>query len=63
MSDLPPVPDPHFGSDEDMLEWCKTEGLIPRKDSHGNWDWMTVWQEYTARFEEDGKFPAPPGQL
>ena len=52
----PPAPgeaDPHFGSDEQMLAWATREGITPRKDSRGNWDWPTAWEEYLTRPEPE----------
>ena len=46
-----PMPDPHFGTDEEMLDWCKDENLIPIKDEEGEWDWNSVWEEYMNRPE------------
>ncbi len=47
------VPDPHFGTDEQMLAWCKEEGLTPVKDEQGQWDWHTVYAEWLEREEEE----------
>lgn len=46
------LPDPHFGTDEQMLAWCEKEGLEPVKDEDGYWDWLTVYEQYMAREEE-----------
>ncbi len=42
-------PDPHFGTDEEMLAWCEREMITPVKDSEGNWDWMQAWADHEAR--------------
>ena len=41
--------DPHFGTDEQMLAWCESEKITPKKDSRGAWDWLAAWEEYMAR--------------
>ena len=48
---LEPSADPHFGSDEDMLAWCKAEGITPVKDAEGAWDWQAAWAESLKRGE------------
>lgn len=40
---------PHFGTDEEMLKWCRQENLTPRKDSEGEWDWLAVYKEWMER--------------
>jgi len=47
-------PDPHFGTDEEMLAWCEDEGLQPIRDADGRWDWHAVWEVYANRLEEEG---------
>ena len=44
-------PDPHFGTDEQMLAWCQSVGITPVKDEDGVWDWLAAWSEYMAREE------------
>ncbi len=44
-------PDPHFGTDEEMLAWCEREGLTPIKDQHGRYDWQAVWDDYVKAQE------------
>ena len=51
----PREPDPHFGTDEKMLAWCKSENITPRKDSKGEWDWHAAWAEYSKRLDGDDK--------
>jgi hypothetical protein len=46
------LPDPHFGSDEEMLAWCRSEGITPVKDEDGEWDWFAAWDEYMSRPEK-----------
>jgi hypothetical protein len=46
-------PDPHFGTDKEMLEWCVREGLTPVKDEDGDWDWHAVWEVYQARLDAE----------
>jgi hypothetical protein len=43
------MPNPHFGSNEEMLVWCEREGLTVVKDSRGDYDWQAVWDAYLAR--------------
>jgi hypothetical protein len=31
-------PDPHFGTDEEMLACCERGGITPMKDEDGAWD-------------------------
>jgi len=50
----PGTPDPHFGSDEQMLAWCQSEGLTPVKDEAGHWDWHAVYAVYMERMEKQG---------
>ena len=45
------VADSHFGTDEEMLAWCEKEGLTPVKDKRGRWDWLTVWDKHSKRFD------------
>ena len=57
------LPDPHFGTDEQMLAWCKEEGLTPVKDEEGQWDWHTVYAEWLEGEEEGGdEKPAGDGE-
>lgn len=42
-------PDPHFGTDEQMLAWCERENINPVKDEDGQWDWHAAWEEYLNR--------------
>ena len=53
MSNLPPIPDPHFGSDEEMLAWCERENLTPVKNERDEWDWIAVWEIYMTRPVDD----------
>lgn len=46
-------PDPHFGTEEQMLAWCEREGLTPVKGKRGEWDWPAVWDEYCKRLDAD----------
>jgi hypothetical protein len=48
-----PIPDVHFGTDEQMLAWCAREGIVPVKDRRGHWDWDRAWEEYEARQEKE----------
>jgi len=48
-----PLTDLHYGSDEEMLAWCKREGLTPIKDAEGNWDWDKPWGEFLALINEE----------
>jgi hypothetical protein len=50
-----PLPDLHFGTDEQMLAWCEEEGLEPIKDKDGFWDWHTVYEQYLARLDGTGE--------
>ena len=60
-----PLPDPHFGTDEEMLAWCWRENLTPVKDPRGDWDWQRVWDYYQWRCgkvektAELAKYPRP----
>jgi hypothetical protein len=47
------MPDPHFGTDEQMLAWCEDEKLEPVKDEDGQWDWHAVWEIYLIKLEEE----------
>lgn len=49
----PSIPDPHFGTDDQMLAWCQEQGLEPIKDTEGNWDWHAVYQRSMALPEKD----------
>jgi hypothetical protein len=51
-SDIP-EPDPHFGTDEQMLAWCEREGITPQKDAAGQWDWHATWTEWKSRKSTD----------
>lgn len=51
----PPEPDPHFGTDEQMLAWCKAENITPQKTESGNWDWQAAWDEWNSRTDDDDK--------
>ncbi len=46
------LPDPHFGTDEEMLAWCERKKIEPIKDAQGNWDWMLTWVNHEARLRE-----------
>lgn len=48
-----PDADPHFGTDEEMLQWCQQVGITPIKDEDGNYDWHAAWEEYQQRPEEE----------
>lgn len=50
-----PDPDPHFGTDEQMLAWCEQEGITPRKDASGAWDWFAAWEEWQDRTSPEQK--------
>lgn len=56
--DHEPLPAPHFGTDEEMLAWCKSEGIVPRKDGDGNWDWHAAWDEFMKRTDSE-EHPQP----
>ena len=43
--------DPHFGSDEVMLAWCKDCCITPQKYKDGTYDWNAAWDEYIQRPE------------
>ena len=45
------LPDPHFGSDEEMTAWAEREGLEIVIDEEGNPDWHAVWKAYLEREE------------
>ena len=51
----PREPDPHFGTDEEMLAWCERENITPVKDADGDWDWHAAWNEYSIRLEGQDK--------
>lgn len=46
-------PDPHFGTDDEMLAWCEREGIVPTKDDNGNWDWDAAWATWLEREGND----------
>lgn len=50
----PPRPDPHFGTDGEMLAWCRREGLEPVRDEDGHWDWPAARAEFLAQSELAG---------
>lgn len=49
--DPPPMPDIHFGTDDQMLAWCESEGFVPRKENDGSWNWQFAWDQYMRRQE------------
>lgn len=48
-TDQPPPPDPHFGTDEEMLAWAQEENIAPVRDQEGNYDWHAAWETYLQR--------------
>ena len=43
---LPPEPDPHFGTDEQMLAWAKKENLDIVRTEDGHYDWAAVYEQW-----------------
>jgi hypothetical protein len=55
VKDEPFYPDIHYGTEEEMLAWCEKEGITPRRDKNGFWNWDAAYLEYLSRPEnEDG---------
>lgn len=48
-----PLPDPHYGTDEEMTAWAKKEGLEIVKDEEGNPDWAAVYANYTEGLRDE----------
>ena len=46
-----PLPDPHFGTDEEMFAWAQRESIQPVRDADGNWDWHAAWDTYLSRLD------------
>lgn len=49
MSDPSPEIDLCFGTDEEMLDWAKREGLEVVRDQDGGYDWAAVYEEWEKR--------------
>ena len=49
MSTAHSIPDPHFGTDEQMLAWAARAGLTIVKDAEGQHDWEAVYTEWSTR--------------
>ena len=50
---IEPDSSPHFGTDEEMLDWCRDEGIEPVRDEDGNWDWSEAWSQYLKQLGEE----------
>ena len=48
-----PDSSPHFGPEEQMLDWCASEGITPVRDEDGAWDWHAAWSTYLANLGEE----------
>jgi hypothetical protein len=46
----PPLPDPHFGSEEEMLDWAARENLalIYEDEQQTVVDWQAVYERWLA---------------
>ena len=42
---------PKFESDQQMLAWCKEQGVTPFKDDAGNWDWQKLYDQRDQELE------------